>query len=81
MKESPTEISITVGFVLTLDLSGKHPLDSLADFLTEQHFESTLLKAMVESLNEDLVEAYCGEKHAQGNETSGINAQRSRIAQ
>ncbi|RJX51483.1 ISH6 family transposase [Halonotius pteroides] len=69
MKESPTEISVTIDFVLTLDLSEKHPLAALADFLTEQHLESTLLEAMVESLNEHLVEAYCGEKHAQGNGT------------
>lgn len=69
MKESPTEISVTIDFVLTLDLSEKHPLAALADFLTEQYLESTLLEAMVESLNEVLVEAYCGEKHAQGNGT------------
>ncbi|TKX38743.1 ISH6 family transposase, partial [Halorubrum sp. SD690R] len=58
MKESPTEISVTIDFVLTLDLSEKHPLAALADFLTEQHLESTLLEAMVESLNEHLVEAF-----------------------
>lgn len=58
MKESPIEMSVTIDFVLTLDLSEKHPLAALADFLTEQRLESTLLKAMVESLNEVLVEAY-----------------------
>ncbi len=56
-------------FVLTRDLAERYPLAAFADFLTEQRLESTLLEAVVENLNEHLVEAYCGEKHVQGNST------------
>lgn len=36
VKESPTEVAVTMDFVLTLDLAGKIPLAAFADFLTEQ---------------------------------------------
>ena len=39
----------------------------LAEALTEQHLEATILEELVGSLNEQLVEEYCGEKHARGN--------------
>jgi len=67
MNKSPIEISVTMDFALSLDPTEKYPLATFADFLTDQHLESELLEATVESLNEVLVEAYCGEKHAQGN--------------
>ncbi len=67
MSESPIEISVTIHFVLTIDPTEQYPLAAFAEFLTEQHLESTLLEPIIESLNDVLVEAYCGEKHAQGN--------------
>jgi len=68
--ESPIELSVTINFVLIIDPTEQYPLATLAEFLNEQRLEATLLEAIIESLNDVLVEAYCGEKHAQGNGTN-----------
>jgi len=70
MNESPIEVTVTVHFVLTIDPTEQYPLAAFAEFLTEQRLESTLLEAIIESLNDVLIEAYCGEKHARGNGTN-----------
>ena len=70
MNKSPIEVAVTIHFVLTIDPTEQYPLAAFAEFLTEQRLESTLLEAIIESLNDVLVEAYCGEKHAQGNGTN-----------
>jgi len=67
MNKSPIEVTVTIHFVLTIDPTEQYPLAAIAEFLAEQRLESTLLEAIIESLNENLVEAYCGEKHAEGN--------------
>ena len=69
MKESPIEITATIDFALTIDLTEEYPLSAFAELLTDQRIESTLLETAIEILNEILVEAYCGEKHAEGNGT------------
>jgi len=70
MNESPIEITVTIHFVLTIDPTEQYPLAVFAEFLAEQRLGSTLLEAIIESLNDVLVEAFCGEKHAQGNGTN-----------
>jgi len=69
MNKSPIEVKVTIHFVLTIDPTEQYPLAAFAEFLTEQRLEATLLEAIIESLNDVPVEAYCGEKHAQGNGT------------
>lgn len=47
---------------------GKTVTDAeIAEALTEQDLEATILEELVGSLDEQLVEDYCGEKHARGN--------------
>jgi len=70
MNKSPIEVTVTIHFVLTIDPTEQYPLAAFAEFLTEQRLEATLLEAIIESLNDVLIEAYCGEKHAQGNGTN-----------
>ena len=70
VQESPIEVTVTIHFVLTIDPTEQYPLAAFAEFLSEQRLESTLLEAIIESLNDALVEAYCGEKHVQGNGTN-----------
>jgi hypothetical protein len=70
MNKSPIEVTVTIHFVLTIDPTEQYPLAAFAEFLTEQRLESTLFEAIIESLNDVLVEAYCGERHAQGNGTN-----------
>lgn len=67
VNKSPVKVTVTIHFVLTIDPTEQFPLAAFAEFLTEQRLESTLLEAIIESLNDILVEAYCGKKHAQGN--------------
>lgn len=43
------------------------PLAVLGEIVAENGHGSRVLEALVESLDERLVEAYCGEKHARGN--------------
>jgi len=71
VNESPIEVTVTIHFVLTIDPTEQYPLAAFTEFLAEQRLQSTLLEAIIESLNDVLVEAYCGEKHAQGNGTNG----------
>ena len=42
-------------------------LATLAELLTEQDLEATIFEELVSSLDEQLVEEYCGEKQARGN--------------
>jgi hypothetical protein len=70
VKVSPIEVTLTIHFVLFIDPTERYPLAAFAEFLTDQRLESTLLEEIIESLNEYLVEAYCGEKHATGNGTN-----------
>lgn len=59
--------TINVRFGLCIDENKTVPLATLAEAITDQHVEARLLEAAVASLDEQLVEAYCGEKHARGN--------------
>ena len=58
---------VNVRFEIRIDEQKELPLATLAEFITEQQIESTLLEAVVHSLDEQLVEALCGPKHARGN--------------
>jgi|AntDeeMinimDraft_5_1070356.scaffolds.fasta_scaffold15020_1 transposase-like protein len=69
MSKSPIQITLTIHLVLFIDPTEQYPLATIAEFITHQNLESTLLEALIERLNEVLVEAYCGEKHAPGNGT------------
>lgn len=79
VNKSPIEVTVTIHFVLTIDPTEQYPLAAFAEFLTEQRLESTLLEAIIESLNDVLVEAYCGEKHAQGNGTNRFQRSTTKI--
>ena len=59
--------TIDVRFTISIDEDKTIPLATIAEFLTEQNIESTLLESIVESLDASRVEAYCGQKHAHGN--------------
>jgi len=67
VKLSPIETTLTIQLSLSIDPSEQYPLATFAEFLTNQHLESTLLEGVIESLDDTLVEAYCGKKHANGN--------------
>jgi hypothetical protein len=67
MEESPIEITLTVQLVLTIDPSEQYPLAAISEVLAKQNITSILVEALVECLNERLVENFCGEKHAHGN--------------
>jgi hypothetical protein len=59
--------TIDVRFELSIDNDKTLPLAALGEELTEQNIEATILEQLVASLDEQLVEALCGEKHARGN--------------
>ena len=59
--------TIDVRFELSIDDDKTIPLAALGEELTEQDIEATILEQLVASLDEQLVEALCGEKHARGN--------------
>ena len=67
MRESPIRITLTVQLVLTIEPSEPYPLAVISEFLSKQNITSMLVEALVECLNEVLVQSYCGEKHAHGN--------------
>ena len=58
--------TIDAQFTVSLDPDKTLPLATLAESLTEIQLEATILEEIVRSLDETLVEAYCGEKHARG---------------
>ena len=60
-------VEINAQFEFDVDSDKTLPLAALGEFLTEQNIPARLLEAIVESLDEQLVEAYCGDKHAHGN--------------
>jgi hypothetical protein len=59
--------TIDVRFELSIDDDKTVPLAALGEELTEQNIEAAILEQLVASLDEQLVEALCGEKHARGN--------------
>ncbi|MDQ2051719.1 ISH6 family transposase [Natronolimnohabitans sp. A-GB9] len=59
--------TIDAQVTVSIDLDKTLPLATLAESFTELHLEATILEELVKSLDERLVEAYCGEKHARGN--------------
>jgi len=59
--------TIDAQVTVSIDLDKTLPLATLAESLTEHYLEVTILEELVKSLDERLVEAYCGEKHARGN--------------
>ena len=59
--------TIDAQFTVSLDPDKTLSLATLAESLTEVQLEATILEEIVRSLDERLVEAYCGEKHARGN--------------
>lgn len=63
---------INVRFAVSIAQDKTLPLATLAESLTEIQLEATILEELVRSLDERLVEAYCGEKHARGNGESGL---------
>jgi len=69
MEESPIEITLTVQLVLTIDPTEQYPLAVITEVLAKQNITSILVEALVECLNERLVESFCGVKHAHGNGT------------
>lgn len=61
---------INVRFTVSFDENKDLTLAAVAEAVTDQQIESTILEGVIESLDESLVEAYCGEKYAQGNGTN-----------
>jgi hypothetical protein len=59
--------TIDVRFDLRIDEAKTLSLATLAETITEQNIEARLVEALVERLDEQLLEAYCGEKYARGN--------------
>lgn len=59
--------TIDAQFTVSLDQDKTLPLATIAESLTEIQLEATILEEILRSLDERLVEAYCGEKHARGN--------------
>ncbi|MHC3439992.1 ISH6 family transposase [Natrialbaceae archaeon A-gly3] len=59
--------TIDAQFTVSFDPDKTLPLATLAESLTEMQLEATILEKIVRSLDERLVEVYCGEKHARGN--------------
>ena len=59
--------TIDAQFTVNLDQDKTLPLATFAESLVEIQLEATILEQIVRSLDERLVEAYCGEKHARGN--------------
>ncbi|MFU8870280.1 MAG: ISH6 family transposase, partial [Natronococcus sp.] len=59
--------TIDAQFTVSLDPDKTLPLATIAESLTEIQLEATILEEIVRSLDERLVEAYCGEKHTRGN--------------
>lgn len=74
MRESPIQITLTVHLVLSIDPTEQYPLAAVAEFLTEQRIESTLLEALIERLNEVFVEAYVVKNTHAATGTSNSNA-------
>lgn len=60
-------VTITVRFDVYIDETKTLPLATLAEAITDQNVEARLLDEAVERFDEQLLEAYCGEKHARGN--------------
>lgn len=58
---------INVRFELNIDEIKTLPLATCGEAITDQSIEAAILEAVVGSLDEQLVEACCGEKHARGN--------------
>ncbi len=59
--------TIDAQFTVSLEPGKTLPLATLVESLTEIQLEATILEEVFRSLDEALVEAYCGEKHARGN--------------
>ena len=62
MRESPIQITLTIHLVLSIDPTEQYPLTASAEFLTDQNIESTLLEALIESLNELVSKATYGHR-------------------
>jgi len=61
MEESPIEITLTVQLALTIDPTEQYPLAVISEVvLAKQNITSILVEALVECLNERLVENFCG---------------------
>ncbi len=56
--------TIDAQFTVSLDPDKTLPLATLAESLTEIQLEATILEEIVRSLDETLVEAYCGRTRA-----------------
>ena len=67
MRESPIRVTLTVQLTLTIDPNEPYPLAVISELLFKQNITPMLVEALVECLNEILVESYCGQKHAHGN--------------
>jgi hypothetical protein len=74
MRESPIQITLTIHLVLSIDPTEQCPLAAVAEFLTEQSIESTLLESLIESLNEQLVETFVVKNTHTATGTSDCNA-------
>ena len=59
--------TIDVRLTVSIEEDKTLTLAAIADAVTEQDLDSTILEELVGSLDQELVEEYCGEKHARGN--------------
>jgi hypothetical protein len=66
-RDDPMRVTLTADLDVAIDLDEQYPVALLADWISQQSVKSALLEGLIESLNEMLVEAYCGQKHATGN--------------
>ncbi len=58
MRESPIHVTLTVQLTLTIDPNEPYPLAAISELLSKQNITSMLVEALVECLNEVLVESY-----------------------
>ena len=59
--------TINVRLTVSIDEDKTLTLATIGEAVTEQDLDSIILEELVESLDEQLIEDYCGEKHARGN--------------
>ena len=52
MRESPIQITLTVHLILSIDPTEQYPLAAVAEVITQQGIESTLLEKLIQRLNE-----------------------------
>lgn len=61
------EAHIAVHLKLDIPEDKKIPIEQLTYVITDQNIEKQVLEALLQALNDDIVEGFCNKKHQQGN--------------